>query len=86
MGWLKLAIELIPVIGNIFAILGRKKAQKKAARIEKVAQVVIEGVDAYAKIENKRDIKDVIAKIAVATGVEDKLHDLVLKYTTPKVK
>ena len=86
MGWLKLVIELIPVIGNIFAILGRKKAQKKAEKIEQVVKVVIEGVEDFAKAEGKKEIKEVITKIAITSGLEEKLHAMVLKYTTPKIK
>lgn len=81
MGWLKLAIELIPVIGNIFAILGKKKAEKKAKKLEQVASVVISGVEAYKKTEDKSNIKGVIRNIAIATGVEEKLKELVTKYT-----
>ena len=87
---LRVVGELIPVIGNIFAIFGRTKAQKKAKILEKVNQVVIEGVDTYQKIVDKKEpalpVKEMIKRIAVTAGVEDKLHELVIKYTTPKLK
>ena len=78
---LKVVAELIPIIGNIFSIFRRKKAEKKAKQLEKITQVVIEGVEAYANTTDKKDVKKVITNVAKATGVEDKLKELVKKYT-----
>ena len=88
MNWLKIlktVVELIPVIGNILAILGKKKAEKKAKKVEEVAKTVISGVEKYAEIKKSighaTDIKTVIKNIAVSSGVENKLNELVKRYT-----
>ena len=83
MGWLK----VLKVVGElVLPWLMSKLNRDKARRAEKIAQVVIEGVEAYANTPDKKDVKAIIRKIAVATGVEDKLIKAVKKYTTPKVK
>lgn len=86
---LRVVGELIPVVGNIFAIFGRKKAEKKAKTLEKVNKAVIEGVEEYVTHPTTTDKKDVaraITRIAVAAGAEEALNKLVKRYTTPKPK
>lgn len=88
MGWLRVLKTIVEIVVPVLGWLGKKKAQKKAARIEKVAETVIKGVEAYSKTEGTTTdkIKAVIKSEAVNAKVDAYLKELVLKYTTPKPK
>jgi hypothetical protein len=78
----------IGILGGIFGLLGKRKAQKKAKKIEQVAKAIITGVEQYARvceegIENKV-IKQTIQAIAYKNEVENELHDLVKNTTEGK--
>lgn len=83
MGFLKILVtivELLPVVGNVLAILGKKKAEKRADTYYRIGEAVIQGVEA-ADRDNRLNVKTVIRNTATNLGVEDDLHDLVKKIT-----
>jgi len=75
MNWLKLAGEII------LPWLMSRLNKKKATRAEAITRTVIEGVEAYSKLQDKKDIKQVISTIAQSRGVQDQLKVLVDQYT-----
>lgn len=76
--------ELIPVIGNILAIIGKKKAEAKYQKIEQAAASIIKGVEWY---QNRigpgpdNNLKEIIKGKALADKTEPLLNTLVRKYT-----
>ncbi len=84
---LKVVAELLPILGNIFAIFRRRKAQKRAQKAEKALEAVIVGVDTYTKAEGttadrvKEGVKAVIKNEAVKKEIEDYLHRAVQRLT-----
>lgn len=87
MNWILIGLKVIGEV--ILPWYMSKRHRKKAARIEKVAEAVIKGVEEYTadkEAGNKPDIKSTIRSIAHLTGVEDKLHEMVKRWTTPKPK
>ncbi len=85
MNWLKilkLVIQVIPVIGNILGPVFTVQAEKKAAKVEKVASAVIRGVELYSKVKAPGlEIKSVIKNLATRENVESLVNSLVNKYT-----
>ena len=87
MGWLKVlktVVELIPIIGNILAIFGRKKAEKQAKKIANVATAVVIGVEKYTdakKNGTQPNVKEIIKETAISLGAEEALKKLVIKLT-----
>ena len=81
---LKVVAELIPILGNIFAIFRRKKAQKRAEKATKVLETVVKGVQIYRDSEGKTvgdKLKDVIKSESIKADVEDYLFRVVKKVT-----
>ncbi len=77
-------VEIIPLVGQIFAIFGKHKAQKRAKQIEKAAAAVIKGVQSFRETQGaaaSENIKNEILTRSITDGTEQILNPLVKKYT-----
>jgi 16S rRNA U1498 N3-methylase RsmE len=78
----------IGILGGIFGLLGKRKAQKKAKKIEQVARSIISGVEQFSRMNHNlietQSLKPVIQAIAYKNEVENELHDLVKNTTEGK--
>ncbi|MDI6788920.1 MAG: hypothetical protein QME51_11160 [Planctomycetota bacterium] len=81
MNWLKVIGSVLEYV--ILPWLRARRMEKKAKQLEVVVSAVINGVEICSNMnkEDRKDIKKVIKEVAIATGVETKLQELVKKYT-----
>lgn len=75
------AVLVTSLVGNVLSIFGKRKAEKKARRVESALGAVIKGVEEYSEVTRDSKVKDVIERFSVSNGIEDVLNPLVKKFT-----
>ena len=76
---------LVNIIGGIAAFFGWKRhreVKEAAERVERVGEAVIQGVEACERAlgsEEAQEVKRSVRNVAEAAGVEDVLHDWLVR-------